>query len=128
MSSITYGVFSNNLFKDKDLILEIKSFIGSNHNYSDFVVFSDATDNSAYSELAILVCFYIKFFTGKIIFLKLEDYYDNKDHILAQPILYLESEHIENIDRNAIRGCDILIRSPQHHLTLINNHELQQAI
>jgi len=124
----TYSVFSDSLIEDKSLILEIKNFINHDYPCSDFTVFSSSNNTSEYIEFAILVSFYLRFFNGDVVFLHIDDYYAHKDHILGRPILYLDSNNMEQVDRNSIKGCDILTRSQDNKLIIINNNELQQTI
>jgi hypothetical protein len=123
------SVLSSNVSNDEQLIQEIKErFIISNQDYGDFVIFSDSYNDVRGCSSAILPLFYIKFYNEDVIFLNIEDYLLYKDSTLGKPIVYLKTEDIDHINKNILSLCEILIRSDDQTLRIINNHELQQAI
>lgn len=102
-----YSVFTDNIVADIDKIDKIKNFLQTTNSTIDFVIF---TDEIVYSIPAhsILTTFYMVAYRGKVIFLSLDDFLHYKDSTGGQPVLFLSSDILPNIDRNTIKQYSIL--------------------
>jgi len=91
------------------LIRKIKDYALSYYDeYIDFGIIYNISQAITFNDIALLPSFYLRFYSGPIIFLNIEDYLEHKDLIIGQPIIYLSNNTPENVSRNMIKNCDII--------------------
>lgn len=127
MNTNIISIYTDDPVSNKETIIKIKNYINNHYEFSDFVIISDLNYLDKDIDASVLSSFYLKFFSGSVIFLDPQDYMLYSDNMMCNSILYLETKDIANIDRNTIKNCDILTCN-NNNLTLIKNYELQQTI
>lgn len=121
-NNICFSVFTDNIENDIDKIDSIKGFLQNTNPSIDFVIFTDEITYRIPS-CAILTTFYMIASKGKIIFLNLEDFLEYKDSVGGEPVLFLSTDMLANIDRNTIKNYSVLIEE-DNQLKWMNNYEL----
>lgn len=121
-NNMNYSVFTNNIADNIDKIDKIKSFLQNANPTIDFVIFTDEITYRIPS-YSMLTTFYMIASKGQIIFLNLEDFLEYKDAVGGEPVLFLSTDSLPNIDRNTIKNYAILIEE-DNQLKWIRNYEL----
>lgn len=121
MHNQSIAVYTNNISDNLKLIDDIKRFF-KGQDFTDFTVFTDELDDHI-PDNSVLTTFYMIGHRGLIVFLSSNDYLPYKDNLLAKPLLFIASNDF-SLDRNHIKGCDILTYNDQHSLQWIKNNEI----
>lgn len=97
----SFGIFSDDIESETD---SIKLLGDQCKKLGDTVLFTDDISTNKFNDYAIFSSFYMKFFSGIIIFLAIEDYILYKDNIMGKAMLYLTEDMLKsnNIDLSLI--------------------------
>lgn len=82
-----FGIYTENLQEDKNIAKQLHDQCSK---MGDTVVFTDSM-NTDLHDCALFPSFYIRFFKGTVIFLRLEDYLEHKNTMIGQPKLISSS-------------------------------------
>ena len=106
----SFAIFSEDILEN---IETIKILGNQRKKLGDTILFTDNISSNKYSDYAIFSSFYMKFFSGIVIFLNIEDYTQYKDSIMGRSMLYLTEEILKsnNIDISIINKNDIFSSS-----------------
>jgi hypothetical protein len=103
----------------------IKDFFLEQKDVSDCVIFTNKKSN-IHSEYCILDAFYSRFYSGVLLFLKVEDFILNQNHMLSQNI-YIMCDIADliqnNINRSNINNVK-LIQTKDNQIRIINNETI----
>ena len=125
MHNQSIAVYSNNISDNIKLIDDIKKFFKA-QDFTDFTIFTDELGDHI-PDNSVLTTFYMIGHHGLIVFLSYDSYLPYKDNLLAKPMLFISPNDF-SLDRNHIKGCDILTYNDKHSLQWIKNNEIQRTI
>lgn len=104
-----YAVFSND---DSDylLIQNVLDYFKNKHKFIDYNIF---TDNIIYSSknISVLSAFYMRFYSGNLIFLRVQDLLKHKDSLLSSSIFLhtsIDALLNNNVDKQALSNISLL--------------------
>lgn len=121
---MSYAIFSSNIKEDINLIFRLHSFFKEHFPSQDFVIFTEDT-TYAISDYAMLSTFYMVGYVGSIVFLNIEDYFNYKDSVRGDKILYIDNQNSNSfsLDRSMMKNCSMITEN-NNKLEWIKNYEL----
>jgi hypothetical protein len=108
MKNHTIAIYSDDPLANKDLISKIIEFLKNKYEYSDFTIISNSNNLNHNIDISIIPNFYLKFFTGGVVFLNIDDYLLYADNIMSTSTLYLETKDIATIDKEITKNTNLL--------------------
>lgn len=102
-----FAVYTEDLENDSDIIVQLFSRCS---DLGDSVIITDSINSSKFQHYPLFPSFYLKFFPGSVIFMNIEDYLQYKDNMMGSPMLFMDENTPNSIDKSLIKNEHILNR------------------
>ena len=122
------AIYTKSTRTDPDKVNKIREyFLQENYTNIVFLAANGFINNQKIRDIASINSVNLDWFKGTVVFTEVEDYLENKNKIIGEPMLICPKENLQKIDRESLKKCEILILV-NGTIRKIKNAELQQLI
>lgn len=122
------AIYTKSTRTNPDKVNQIREyFLQENYTNIVFLAANGLINNQKIRDIASINSVHLDWFKGTVVFTEVEDYLENKNKIIGEPMLICPKENLQKIDKESLKKCEILILV-NGTIRKIKNAELQPLI